>query len=111
MLELKLPPFTQLDACPNVQLRLLELIRCTALARLQPHSIRFVGIGEQPANQRADDSKGLAAGLAVYEMPQACLAEHIADLPQQRLDVPSTVRPASPRLAFHRHLSSHPNRK
>lgn len=91
VLELKLPPFTVLDACPAVQLWLLAQARHTTLPRLRPHSIQFVGIGEYPANETADDSKGLAAGLAVYELPQACLAEHISNLPQQSLGVPSTV--------------------
>lgn len=92
VLELKLPPFTQLDACPDVQIKLLKLARRSTLTRLRPHSIRFVGIGEHPADQNADDSKGLAAGLAVYELPRACLASHIANLPQQTLGVSSTVR-------------------
>jgi hypothetical protein len=92
VLELKLPPFVAaLDDCPDVQLRLLQLTRHTTLPRLRPHSIGFVGIGEHPAAENADDSQGLAAGLAVYELPQSCLAEYLASLPHQRLGYARTV--------------------
>lgn len=91
MLEVKLPPFATLETSPEVQLRLLRLARYNALARLRPHCIQFMGLGQSPPRANADDSTGLAAGLSVYELPRSCLAEHMAFSPEGRLADTNTV--------------------